>query len=78
MDSCNSTEEDHESKESSFSTKNAELKKANRALWKRIEELQKEKISVAEENAELKRKIELSPLLPGNPLKSSFSIFQYL
>ena len=44
------------------------MKKANRELWKRVEELQKEKSSIAKENAELKMKIDQSQSLPGNTL----------
>ena len=66
MDSSPKEEKDEDGNESSFSVKkqNEQLKKANRELWKRIEELQNEKTSIAEENRELKRKIDQS--LPGN------------
>ena len=78
FDSSTEEEKDHDDKKSSFSTKkqNEELKKANKELWRRIEELQKKKTSIAKENAELKRKMDLSPFLPGNNWTSSFLTFQ--
>ena len=64
-----STQEEEDSDFSSVTQKNKELKKANKELWNRVEELQKEKTSIANENTELKREIDLS--LSGNTLKSS-------
>ena len=71
MDSSTSTstQEEKDSDFSSLTQKNKELKKANKELWNRVEELQKEKTSIANENTELKREIDLS--LSGNTLKSS-------
>ena len=75
FDSSTEVGKDHEDNE--FAKKqNKELKKANKELWRRIEELQKEKTSIAKENAELKRKMDLSPFLPGNTLISSSLTFQ--
>ena len=63
MDSSPKEEKDEDGKKD-VKKQNEQLKKANRELWKRIEELQNEKTSIAEENRELKRKIDQS--LPGN------------
>ena len=74
LESSTSTEEEKDNEDNELSIfakkENAELKKANKDLWKRVEELQKEKTSIAKENAELKRKIDLSPslALSGNTL----------
>ena len=63
MDTNPGTEEgkEQEDQESNFFVKkqNEELKKANKELWKRVEDVQKE-------NAELKRKIDQSLSLSGN------------
>ena len=80
LESSTSTEEEKDHEFNEFARKqNAELKKANKDLWKRVDELQKEKTSIAKENAELKRKIDLSPSLPlsGNTLIPSSLMFQY-
>ena len=82
MESSTSTEEEKDHEFNEFARKqNAELKKANKDLWKRVDELQKEKTSIAKENAELKRKIDLSPFLPlpGNTLNliSFYLTFHY-
>ena len=71
MDIEEEKDQEGSAKESSFFAKreNAELKKANKELWNRVEELQKEKTSIANENTELKRKIDLS--LSGKTLMSS-------
>ena len=71
MDSSTSTstQEEKDSDFSSLTQKNKELKKANKELWNRVEELQKEKTSIANENTELKREIDLS--LSGKTLMSS-------
>ena len=71
MDSSTSTstQEEKDSDFSSLTQKNKELKKANKELWNRVEELQKEKTSIANENTELKRRIDLS--LSGKTLMSS-------
>ena len=74
MGSSPSTEEEREQEdqESNIFVKkqNEELKKANKELWSRVEELQKEKNSFAEENAKLKLKIahDQSLYVPGNTL----------
>ena len=49
LDSSPKEEKDEDGNESSFSVKkqNEQLKKANRELWKRIDELQNEKTSIA-------------------------------
>ena len=72
MDSNPSTEEgkEQEDQESNFFVKkqNEELKKANKELWKRVEDVQKE-------NAKLKRKIDQSLSLSGDKYLDSILIF---
>ena len=67
MESTTSTTTEKEKDHNDFNKKqNAELKKANKELWKKVEDLQREKTSITKENEELKKKIEVSPFLPGN------------
>ena len=70
LDSSTSTEEEKDHEDNEPKNDNAELEKFNKALKRRVKELQKETTSIAKENAELKLKIDLSPSLPlsGNTL----------
>ena len=68
---------DEEDTESNVKKQNTDLKRANKELWKRVEDLQKEKTSLARENAELKIKIELPPTQSGNILISCSASFEY-